>query len=446
MKNETICAISTPLGSGAINIVRLSGDNALSISEKLFTSKHLNYREITPRKMYLGEFSAGQIKEKCLMVYFKNPASYTGEDMVEFQCHGGELISKKVLEACLENGAVLASPGEFTKRAFLNGKMSLDEAEGVIDIISSESEAELKASYQLIDKKLSNKISELQKRLTNILAEIEVNLDYPEHDDETKSNNKILTELEEIKCDLTGLVEHSNETSQIKDGVNVVLVGKPNVGKSSILNLLLDEDRAIVTDIEGTTRDVLKEKIVYNGVKFNIIDTAGLRESKDVIEQIGIDKTKQEIKDAGIILFVLDNSQEISKEEQDFLESIKDKNYTIIINKSDKNSKISQKFDDFLLINTINKENSKIIKDKIYEKTMGNKIDFSGMVLTNLRHINLIKEAIKKTEKAKLTIGNSLDLLAFDVKQIWDTLGKITGETESDKIIDEIFSRFCLGK
>lgn len=443
---DTIASISTPHGTGAISIVRMSGSKSLQIALQLFSYK--KNEPLEPRKLYLGDFSWGEIKEKCLMVYFKAPYSFTGEDMVEFQIHGGEYLTEQVLSACLEKGARLAENGEFSKRAFLNGKMSLDEAEGVVDVIEATSKAELKAGYELMNGRLFKEIEAMQNLLTQTLARIEVTMDYPEHDDEYSEKIHTKQVLEQILEKIDGLLKNSEHGEYIKSGVNIALVGKPNVGKSSLLNALLGEERAIVTEIKGTTRDTIKETLLYKGVKLNFIDTAGLRHSEDIVENIGIQKTKEILKTANIICFLIDSSQEIDDEDHEIYKQIKQYNPIIVLNKTDIKSITKIPFENEIIeISAQTGQGIENLKEKIYKRTIKEKIDTSQIVLTNKRHIENLKSAKEKVKNAIDVVENvSSDIVAFELKQIWNELGKITGVTENEKIIDEIFSRFCLGK
>lgn len=443
---KTICAISTPLGSSAISIIRMSGKNSLKIAEEFFSCRSLNFSEIEPRKMYLGTFSKGEIKEKCFMVFFKAPFSYTGEDIIEFQIHGGEFLTKQILNALAEKCS-LAEPGEFTKRAFFNGKISLDEAEGVIDAINAESEAELSSAFRLSTGAFNKKISSFQNKLTGILAKIEVSLDYPEHNEELVTTNEAQSELSSILKELDEIIQNSSSGQKIKSGVNVAIVGSPNVGKSSLLNALLGQDRAIVSSTAGTTRDTISETILHRGIKFNLTDTAGIREKGDEIEKIGIERARQEIQKSDLILFVCDLSKKLSQSELSLLNSLEKSKTIFVGNKIDLGNNFAQNNFESVSISAKNGTNISLLLDKIYEKTIENKIDFSKIVLTNLRHINILKQVKQETENL---LGNinflTLDVVAFEIKKIWNELGKITGETENEQIVDEIFSRFCLGK
>lgn len=443
MKEKTICALATPIGTGGISIIRISGNESLNIAKNFFVSKQIDFDNIKPRYLYLGNFVSEEVKDQVLMVYFKAPYSFTGEDVVEFQFHGGQLLAQKILKSILTKCS-LAEPGEFSKRAFLNGKISLDEAEGISELILAESDTQLKAAEILQSGKLTKTVVEMQNKITDLLAEIEANLDYPDDVEENQLFEKSHNLLEYLNCEIEDILENSKNSSLIRSGVNVAIVGKTNVGKSSLLNALLGEERAIVTNIEGTTRDTIKEKIFVDGITINLIDTAGLRESEDIVEKIGIEKTNNEIKNADIVLVVLDLSRDLTQEEIELLESIKNRPHIIVGNKSDIKNK---KFDfDYIEISAKNNENVDEIKKQIIEKTISGKIDFSKLVLTNERHIAILKNARSKILDALEKQNVSLDIVAFLLKDIWKELGKISGTTEDEKIIDLVFSKFCLGK
>lgn len=451
MENSTIAAISTPLGSGGISIIRLSGSNSLEIAKKCFSCKEWN-DYIEPRKLVLGKFNADTFSESCMAVYFKEPYSYTGEDTVEFQCHGGVLIAKGVLNTLLRNGATLAGPGEFTKRAFFNGKVSLDEAEGVMDMINAESEAEIKAGYNLLQGQLHKAISKLQNHITAILAKIEVVLDYPENDYEEETIAEIDFKVSQIREELNKLLETSNTGLLIKNGTRVVIVGKPNVGKSSLMNAMLQYERAIVTDIKGTTRDVIEETYTYNGVKFILTDTAGVRDSEDVVEKIGIEKAVKAIDNADIVLFVLDGSNNIENEDLELLAKVIDKKYIVLVNKSDLKQNIvlpdiidSSKV---LHISANSKDGINLLKDTIYNMVINSNAMESKVMITNERHLEAIRTAINFTNDVLEGIksGNTLDLISIDLNNVWYALGEITGDTNNETIIDKIFRDFCVGK
>lgn len=443
MKEKTICALATPIGTGGISIIRISGNDSLNIAKNFFVSKHIDFENIKPRYLYLGNFISSEVKDQILMVYFKAPFSFTGEDVVEFQFHGGQLLAQKILQSLLTKCS-LAEPGEFSKRAFLNGKISLDEAEGISELILAESDTQLKAAEILQSGKLTEKVVEMQNKITDLLAEIEANLDYPDDVEEEQLFEKSESLLKKLDFEINEILENSKNSNLIKSGVNVAIVGKTNVGKSSLLNALLGEERAIVTNIEGTTRDTIKEKIFIDGVTVNLVDTAGLRESDDVVEKIGIEKTNQEIKNADIVLLVLDLSRELKQDEIEMIKNLKNRPHIIVGNKSDIKNK---KFDfDYIEISAKNNENISEIKKQIIEKTISGKIDFSKLVLTNERHLFILQNTKQKIENALKSQRVNLDIEAFILKDIWKELGKISGTTEDEKIIDLVFSKFCLGK
>lgn len=445
--NKIICAISTPLGKGAISIVRMSGKGCLDVAKKVFTSKSLHYENIQPRFLYLGHFSfPDNMKEYCMMVYFKAPYSYTGEDIIEFQIHGGTILSQKVLQTLLDNGATMAEPGEFTKWAFENGKISLDEAESIIGEISAESESELKASLNLAEGKLKGKIKQLQENLTESIAQIEATLDYPEEDFEKSAKDNIFYKLEEVERQIDIFIKDSQNARFIKSGINIAIVGSPNVGKSSLLNALIGEDRAIVTDIAGTTRDVLTESIFYRGIRLNFIDTAGIRESNDKVEKIGIEKSKSTIKNADVILFILDGSRKINDYDNEIKNILKDyRNVIIIVNKSDVKRELPLQENE-IEISALKENNIEIVKEKIYQLVINEEIDYNKMIIINERQIEILKECKKILNQLKEARNQSMDIIALLIKNLWNTLGKITGESENERIIDLIFSKFCLGK
>ena len=445
MVDDVIIALSTPVGKSGIGVVRMSGKNCLDIAKKMFTPLNKNV-DIIPNLMVLGNIDLGSTTDIGFMVYFKAPKSYTGEDTVEFQCHGGIAVTQKIIEKALSLGVRLAEPGEFSKRAFLNGKMSLDQAEGVIDTINAESESELKASSGLQKGILTKTIENIQDTLIDIMSEIEVNLDYPEHDIEYATKEKINNEIDKIYTKISNLLKTEQQGKIIKNGVNIAIVGKTNVGKSSLLNALLGTEQAIVTDIEGTTRDVVIGSIEYKGIKFNFLDTAGIRQTNDKVENIGIEKAKQVLKESDIVLLVIDGSKELDNQDKENLELTKDKKRIIVVNKIDikKFIKLQEETVEISAKNNINIEK---LKEKIYDKAIDGCDVNNTLVLTNARHLEVLKRAIREIKSIKETIfENSLDLVALDTRQLYEKLGEITGETIDEKVIDRIFSKFCLGK
>ena len=442
---DTIAQISTPLGNGGIAIVRVSGEKAIDIAFNLFYAKNLTKQNIEPRKLYLGKFNIfNGAKERCMMVYFKAPYSFTGEDVVEFQVHGGEYLATCILDTLLQNGCTLAQNGEFSRRAFVNGKMTLDEAEAMIDMINATSDAELKASSNLTNGDLYKQITKIQNNLKDCIANLEVSLDYPEHDDEEMSIQSVKQVLLDSKQTLSNLKQSFLAGKKIKFGFTVAIVGKPNVGKSSLLNRLVGEERAIVTDIKGTTRDTLKETIVYNGLKINFVDTAGMRESQDVVEKIGIERSRQAIDNSDIVLAIFDASQKFDKEDNDMIDLLKDKNVIYVLNKTDK--QIVENLDNAIQISALNNKNIDKILDEILKKTKLDKIDFSQIYITNKRHEEIICNSIELIDEAINSLNMSCDIVDMQTKKVWQELGKITGETATEDILNEIFSKFCLGK
>ncbi len=442
---KCIASVATPLGRGAISIIRLSGKDSLNIALKVFSSKNIK-KQVLPRFMYYGNLKLGNdLYEQCLMVFFKAPFSYTGEDVVEFQVHGGVLLAQKVLEEVLDAGAILAEPGEFSKRAFLNGKITLDKAEAIIGEIDAESEAELSSSLQVTNGKLSNKILQAQEKLKLLLAELEVGMDYPDETEETKLKENIFESLDNVLSEIQQILSNSNSAKYLKNGINVALVGKTNVGKSSIMNALLGEDRAIVTDVQGTTRDQITETFLYDGIKINLIDTAGIRKTDDRVENLGIQKSKSALACADVVLFVLDGSEKLSEDDKK-IKNMVGQNTIFVINKTDKKRAL-QHFENEIEISALKNTNIENLKKAIKEMVISNEIDFNKLVITNERQYSILKDAesiLQNIQKDEQIL--SLDILAMQIKKVWQTLGKITGNTENEDIIDLIFSKFCLGK
>lgn len=440
---DTIVSISTPLGKGAIAIVRMSGQDSLNIARKIFYCQGLE--TVKPRYMYFGKLKIENAYEECLMVYFKNPFSFTGEDIVEFQVHGGVLLAQKVVDECLKSGARLAEPGEFSKRAFINGKITLDKAEAIIGEINAETEGELKSSLQVTNGKLANMILQQQDNLKTLLAEIEVGIDYPDETDEIKLNLNIKNRLLEMINYLNDILKQAESARYLKNGINVALVGKTNVGKSSVMNALLGEDRAIVTDIQGTTRDSITESFLHNGIKINLIDTAGIRETSDIVESIGIEKSKKSLENADLVLIVLDGSEVASEQDLKIKSLLKNKQFITVINKLDKERKLDKQENE-IEISALKNVNINLLKDKIVENVIENEIDFNALVLTNERQVSILKDSQNALIEIVKNENAPLEVLSMLIKKVWSLLGKITGNTENEDIINLIFSKFCLGK
>ena len=450
--NDTIAAISTTLGVGAISIIRVSGNNAIKIVNKIFKGKNLEKVE-THTINYGHIVDKDEIIDEVLVSVMKSPKTFTTEDVVEINCHGGISTTNKVLERVLNNGARLAEPGEFTKRAFLNGRIDLTQAESVMDLINSKNESKRKVAIKGLNGYVSNIIRNLRQEILELLASIEVNIDYPEYEDAIVMTNDIVKpKITEIKEKLTKIINESENGKILTSGIKTIIIGKPNVGKSSILNRLLDEEKAIVTDIEGTTRDTVEGSITINGVSLNIIDTAGIRETEDIVEKIGVEKSLSLINEADLIIIVLNNNEELSEEDKKILTACKDKKVIVVINKNDLERKINLddiKYQNIVYTNTIDLNGINSLKEKIVELFNLNELEQQDYTyLSNVRQISLAKEAYQILEEVDNGIKNEVpvDMIEIDIKRAWEKLGEIIGETYTEELIDQLFSQFCLGK
>ncbi len=450
--NDTIAAISTTLGVGAISIIRVSGKDSIDIVNSIFKGKNLN--KVSSHTINYGKIiDSNEIVDEVLVSVMKAPKSFTTEDTVEINCHGGISVTNRVLDLLLKKGVRLAEPGEFTKRAFLNGRIDLLKAESVMDLINSKTEISRKSAIKGLNGEKSNKIRKIREKIVELLASIEVNIDYPEYDDAEEITHSVLDKhLKDIREDLTKIVSDSENCRIITNGIKTVIIGKPNVGKSSILNRLLDEEKAIVTNIEGTTRDIVEGSITLNGVMINFIDTAGIRDTEDVIEQIGVNKSYKLIDEADLIILVLNSNEEISVEDKKILEACDSKKVIVVLNKSDLSKKINKKdinFENIVETNTIDNDGIDSLKNKIIELFNLNELNQNDYEsLNNIRQISLAKEALKHISDAEKSINKDIpvDLIEIDIKAAWDKLGEIIGETYTDELIDQLFSQFCLGK
>ncbi len=448
--NDTICAISTPLAPGAISIIRMSGSEAISIANKVFIGKNLekvNDHTINYGHIYDGD----ELIDEVMVSVMREPNTYTREDIIEINAHGSVASAKRILTLLLKSGCRLANPGEFTERAFINGRIDLVEAESVMDIIDSKSEKSLSMAVNQLSGSTSNKIKDIRKKISDIESNIEVNIDFPEYDDITVLSNEIIKpKLVEISDELHTLLNNSKDSKIIKDGIDTVIIGKPNVGKSSILNKLLEEDKAIVTDIPGTTRDIVEGSVDINGIRLNLIDTAGIRYTDDVVESIGVKKSLDLIDKASLIIFVLNNNTEITKEELDILNKIKDKNYIIIVNKIDLEKKIDDSnLNNVVYMSTINNIGIDQLKDiitKMYELDKINIKDFN--YLSSARSISLIEKAIISIDKSIKAIdeGMPIDIVEVEINEASEYLGDILGINYKEDLFNQLFSNFCLGK
>ena len=450
--NDTITAISTTLGVGAISIIRVSGNNAIKIVNKIFKGKNLEKVE-THTINYGHIVDKDEIIDEVLVSVMKSPKTFTTEDVVEINCHGGISTTNKVLELVLNNGARIAEPGEFTKRAFLNGRIDLTQAESVMDLINSKNESKRKVAIKGLNGYVSNIIRNLRQEILELLASIEVNIDYPEYEDAIVMTNDIVKpKITEIKEKLTKIINESENGKILTSGIKTIIIGKPNVGKSSILNRLLDEEKAIVTDIEGTTRDTVEGSITINGVSLNIIDTAGIRETEDIVEKIGVEKSLSLINEADLIVIVLNNNEELTEEDKKILTACKDKKVIVVINKSDLERKINLddiKYQNIVYTNTIDLNGINSLKEKIVELFNLNELEQQDYTyLSNVRQISLAKDAYQILEEVDNGIKNEVpvDMIEIDIKRAWEKLGEIIGETYTEELIDQLFSQFCLGK
>ncbi len=444
--NSTIVAIATPIGVGGISIVRLSGSSACKIADTLFLSK-TNKRpsEFRKRDLVFGDYTSESVKDECLCVVF-DANSFTGEETVEFHAHGGIKITEHIVEDCIKRGARLAKNGEFSLRAYINGKMSVCEAEGMIDMINAESDAELKAGHTIMKGGLTKKVEDLQAKVTDLLSEVEVSFDYPEEDIEYIAQNAIDEKVDGLIEDIEILANTYNAGAIIKNGINACLIGKPNVGKSSLLNALLNREKAIVTNIAGTTRDVIEDAFEVNGIKVNILDTAGIRQTNNIIERMGVDKSIALISQADIVLFIVDSSAPLDSQDAQILKFLQGKKYLTVYNKCDKIKPADRKKDG-IYTSTKTGEGIDNLKATIYNSIIGQNVVSGGLVITNSRHKDCLLRAKQALETAKANLkSHTLDLIAIDLNEAFYCLGEITGNTSNETILDAIFSKFCLGK
>ena len=449
--NDTICAISTALGVGAISIIRVSGDDAINIVDKIFDNNLKNKESHTINYGHIKYND--EIIDEVMISVMKAPKTFTKEDVVEINSHGGIATTNKILELLLINGARLAEPGEFTKRAFLNGRIDLIEAESIMDLINSKTESARKLAINGATGRLSKLIRNIIDKLALVNANIEVNIDYPEYEDiEVVTKKEIENISKYINKELSKLLDESENGKLIKEGINTVILGRPNVGKSSILNKLIEEEKAIVTNVAGTTRDIVEGQIRVNGILLNIIDTAGIRETEDIVEKIGVEKSLSLINNSDLIILVLNNNEELTKEDEKLLEYTKDKKRIIVINKVDLEKKINLsifKDEEILKLSALKEQGLENLKEKISKLFNLEEINSGDFTyLSNSREISLVKKAINISKNLEEALKNDvpIDLLEIDIKEICEILGEIIGENYNDKLIDTLFSNFCLGK
>lgn len=455
---DVIASISTAPGIGGIGIVRMSGEKCFDVLNKIFIPKKQekieNIKGYTIKYGHIVENN--EIIDEVLVSYFKAPRSYTEENMCEINTHGGNVIIRKILDLCLKNGANMAEPGEFTKRAFLNGRIDLVQAESVADIIDAKSEKEVKAGMKQLEGVLSKKIKEIKQEILDVMVNVDVSIDYPEYDVEDVTNKQISDMLNSVQKKLENLEKSFDNGKLIKEGIKTAIIGKPNAGKSSLLNAILKEDRAIVTEYEGTTRDTIEEFVTIEGIPLKLIDTAGIREAKDEVEKIGIKKSKEIAEEADLVIAIFDSSKELSREDEEILKIIKNKKAIILLNKSDLNSELNdddKKFtsvtQNIIKISALKGEGLENLYKLISKMYNLEEINLDNdAIITNLRQKNLITKAIENLKKTRETLEKNMpiDIIAIYMKEILENLGSITGEVVTDDIINEIFSKFCLGK
>ena len=450
--DDTIVAISTALGVGAISIIRLSGKDAISITNKVFKGKNLE--EVDSHTVNYGHiYDKDELIDEVLVSVMRSPKTYTKEDVVEINCHGGINTTEKVLELLILNGARLAEAGEFTKRAFLNGRIDLTQSEAVMDLIESKSNLERKVALKNVEGRISKLINEYRNKIMDLISHIEVNIDYPEYYDiEIVDDKKVKNSLENLIKELKKLIKESEDKEIVRTGIKTIIVGRPNVGKSSVLNSLLEYDKAIVTDIEGTTRDIVEGNIYIDGIHLNIIDTAGIRKTDNVVEQIGVEKSLSLIDEADLVLVVLNGNEELTDSDKEILEKTKDKTSIVLINKNDLEKNLDEKLLDGRVVistNTTNIHGLDSLKEKIKELFKLDQISTSDYTyLTNTRQISLAKKALQSLENALNEVNNNdpIDMVEIDIKDAFDQLGEIVGKNYSDEILDNLFKNFCVGK
>ena len=451
---DTIAAISTPLGEGAIGIVRLSGTDSFAIAQRIFKGKDLaSVASHTLNYGHIVDPDKNEILDEVMVGAMRSPKTFTREDIIEINTHGGIAVTNEILQLVIREGARLAEPGEFTKRAFLNGRVDLTQAEAVMDIIRAKTDKAMNIAVKQLDGSLSDLINNTRQEILNTLAQVEVNIDYPEYDDVEEATTEIIREkTSEFEALLTNLLKTARRGKILREGISTAIIGRPNVGKSSLLNNLLREEKAIVTDIEGTTRDVIEEYVNINGVPLKLVDTAGIRETEDIVEQIGVERSKKALKEADLVLLVLNASEPLTDQDRQLLEISQDSNRIILLNKVDLPEKIEidQLPEDHIKISVLKNQNIDQIEDRINTLFFENAglVEQDATYLSNARHISLIEKAVESLQAVNegLALGMPVDLLQVDLTRTWEILGEITGDAAPDELITQLFSQFCLGK
>ncbi|HDC3234698.1 TPA: tRNA uridine-5-carboxymethylaminomethyl(34) synthesis GTPase MnmE [Staphylococcus aureus] len=459
MDLDTITSISTPMGEGAIGIVRLSGPQAVEIADKLYKGKHL-LNDVPSHTINYGHIidpESKEVVEEVMVSVLRAPKTFTREDIIEINCHGGILTINRVLELTMTYGARMAEPGEFTKRAFLNGRIDLSQAEAVMDFIRSKTDRASKVAMNQIEGRLSDLIKKQRQSILEILAQVEVNIDYPEYDDvEDATTEFLLEQSKEIKQEINRLLDTGAQGKIMREGLSTVIVGKPNVGKSSMLNNLIQDNKAIVTEVAGTTRDVLEEYVNVRGVPLRLVDTAGIRETEDIVEKIGVERSRKALSQADLILFVLNNNEALTQEDYTLYEVVKNEDVIVIVNKMDLEqniviNEVKDMIGDTPLIQTsmLKQEGIDELEIQIRDLFFGGEVQNQDMTyVSNSRHISLLKQARQTIQDAidAAESGVPMDMVQIDLTRTWEILGEIIGETASDELIDQLFSQFCLGK
>jgi len=452
---ETIAAISTAYGEGGIGIIRISGPEALGILRRVFVCKG----NIASRRMAFGRIvdpDTAEVIDEVLAVYMKGPTTYTGEDVAEINCHGSVVSLRKALALVLRQGARMAEPGEFTKRAFLNGRMDLSQAEAVIDVIKAKADASYEAALSQMEGALSRRVREIRARILDVLVDLTVNIDYPDEDIEQLTYEKLLSDLEDAEDDIDTLLATAGAGRMIKEGIRVAIIGKPNVGKSSLMNCLLRQSRAIVTEIPGTTRDTIEEAVSIRNIPVYLIDTAGIRQTNDLVEMIGIERTKDAFNKADLIVVIVDASTPLTEEDRDILGRLSGRRSLVLLNKTDLGNAVTPRDiadispnSDIIKTCLVAGEGVEEIEDKIEALVYGGQLSQKDSVMVNnVRHEELLRKAKQALSDASVITenGEALDIIEIDIREAYDYLGEIIGETVSDEVLDEVFSRFCLGK
>lgn len=451
---DTIAAISTPLGEGAIGIVRLSGTDSFKIAQKIFKGKDLN--SVASHTLNYGHIvdpDKDEILDEVMVGAMRSPKTFTREDIIEINTHGGIAVTNEILQLVIREGARLAEPGEFTKRAFLNGRVDLTQAEAVMDIIRAKTDKAMNIAVKQLDGSLSDLINNTRQEILNTLAQVEVNIDYPEYDDVEEATTEIIREkTTEFEALLTNLLKTARRGKILREGISTAIIGRPNVGKSSLLNNLLREEKAIVTDIEGTTRDVIEEYVNINGVPLKLVDTAGIRETEDIVERIGVERSRKALKEADLVLLVLNASEPLTDQDRQLLEISQDSNRIILLNKVDlpQQIELDEIPADHIKISVLKNQNINQIEDRINALFFENAglVEQDATYLSNARHISLIEKAVESLQAVNegLAMGMPVDLLQVDLTRTWEILGEITGDAAPDELITQLFSQFCLGK